>query len=126
MRNWPPWKNMSKSRLPQPSLRPGGMQPSTRGAARRLLHTLAIVIGCLIGGLVNYHIAFNAGKEAMDFNQFYAASRLAGTGHLYDWAALRKLEAEHGPAIHSGRLPVVAYGVKILSWMPYPTAVSRG
>ena len=98
------------------------MQPSTRREARRSIRLLAIAIGCLIGVFVNFHIAFNAGRGAMDFNQFYAASRLAGTGHLYDWAALRTLETEHGPAIHSGRLPVVAYGLKILSWMPYPMA----
>jgi hypothetical protein len=66
--------------------------------------------------------AMNAKGFGADFNQFYCASRLAGTGHLYDWDALRKLEAAHGPAIRTGRLPVVALGWKLIGWMPYPTA----
>jgi hypothetical protein len=64
----------------------------------------------------------NSEGRGVDFNQFYAASHLAGTGHLYDWDALRKLEAEHGIAVPTGRLPVVAYGMKVLGRLPYPTA----
>ncbi len=59
----------------------------------------------------------------MDFNQFYAASRLAGTGHLYDSNALGALEAENGPRIHSGRLPIVSYGLRSISWMPFHVAL---
>lgn len=64
----------------------------------------------------------NASGWGVDFNQFYAASHLAGTGHLYDWDALRKLEAEHGLEVRTGRLPVVSYGMKALGWLPYNTA----
>src|SRR4029077_835415 len=60
----------------------------------------------------------------IDFNQFYSASRLAGTGHLYDWDALRKIEAENGPDVMTGRLPVVLYGHKILGSLPYAAARS--
>jgi hypothetical protein len=60
----------------------------------------------------------------VDFNQFYAASRLAGTGHLYDWDALRKIESENGIEVPTGRLPVVLYGHKILGSLPYAVARS--
>ena len=90
---------------------------------RRQLLAVAIVIGCALGAVVNVHLAFGAGKGGMDLNQFYAASRLAGTGHLYDSGALRALEEENGPSIHSGRLPIVSYGVKAISWMPFPLAL---
>ena len=58
----------------------------------------------------------------VDYNQFYSASRLAGTGHLYDWDALRKIELETGLIGPTGRLPVVLYGHKILGSFPYPVA----
>ena len=90
---------------------------------RTALLAAAVVGGCALGVLVNVQLAFRAGHGGMDFNQFYAASRLAGTGHLYDWSALRALEAPSGPPIHSGRLPVVSYGVKLIGWMPFPVAL---
>jgi hypothetical protein len=64
----------------------------------------------------------NRAGWGVDFNQFYAAGRLAGTGHLYDWDALRKIEAEHGLEVPTGRLPVVLYGYKVLGGLPYPVA----
>jgi len=66
--------------------------------------------------------ALNRTGLGVDFNQFYAASRLAGTGHLYDWNALRKIEAENGLEVPTGRLPVVLYGYKILGSLPYALA----
>ena len=66
----------------------------------------------------------NRGGWGIDYNQFYAASRLAGTGHLYDWDALRKIEAEHSFQVPTGRLPVVLYGHKILGSLPYAVARS--
>jgi hypothetical protein len=60
----------------------------------------------------------------VDFNQFYSASRLAGTGHLYDWDALRKMERENGLEVPTARLPVVVYGFKILSSLPFAVARS--
>ena len=74
-------------------------------------------------------LAFNIGFAVLDragwgidFNQFYSSGRLAGTGHLYEWEALRKIEAENGTGVPTGRLPVVAYGYKLLAWLPYPAA----
>jgi hypothetical protein len=66
----------------------------------------------------------NRSGWGVDYNQFYAASRLAGTGHLYDMYALRKIEAENGPEGPTGRLPVVLYGHKILGSLPYAVARS--
>jgi hypothetical protein len=64
----------------------------------------------------------NSSGWGVDFNQFYSAGKLTGTGHLYDWEALRKIEAEHGPGVPTGRLPVVLYGHKLLGILPYRVA----
>jgi hypothetical protein len=86
------------------------------------------MIAALLGALgLAFNIWFavlNRGGWGIDFNQFYAASRLAGKGHLYDWDALRKIEAENGPEIPTARLPVVLYGHKILGSLPYAVARS--
>jgi hypothetical protein len=90
--------------------------------------TPAVMIAALLGALgLAFNIWFavlNRGGWGIDFNQFYAASRLAGKGHLYDWDALRKIEAENGPEIPTARLPVVLYGHKILGSLPYAVARS--
>jgi len=83
---------------------------------------VCIVIG-VAGLLINLKIVgANPIYEGVDYNQFYSASRLAGTGHLYEWDALQKLEAENGYLVPTGRLPVVLYGHKILSVFPFPVA----
>ena len=90
--------------------------------------TLAAIV---VSGVVALGLAFNiwiavlnrAGR-GVDFNQFYAGGRLAGTGHLYDWDALGKIEAEHGIQVPTGRLPVVLYGYKVLGGFPYAVARS--
>ncbi len=66
----------------------------------------------------------NRSGWGVDFNEFYAAGRLAGTGHLYDWDALRNVERAHGNGIEvpTARLPVVAYGFKVLTVFPYDTS----
>jgi hypothetical protein len=83
------------------------------------------VVVCALGLALNIWIAvLNRAGWGVDFNQFYAASRLAGTGHLYDWDALRKIEAENGLEVPTGRLPVVLYGYKIFGSVPYAVAHS--
>jgi hypothetical protein len=86
--------------------------------------SLLLGLVCLAGLAVNVWIAVNNRTGwGVDFNQFYAASHLAGTGHQYDWEALRKLEvANGGPEVRTGRLPVVAFGMKLLGALPYPVA----
>jgi hypothetical protein len=83
----------------------------------------AIALLCAAGLAVNLSIAFlNRAGWGVDFNQFYSAARLAGTHHLYDWSQLRRLEAENGIEIPTGRLPVVVYGYKIFAALPFPIA----
>jgi hypothetical protein len=97
--------------------------PIPRLTAARGRTVLVAALACAAGLAVNlWLVAMNGKGFGADFNEFYCASRLAGTGHLYDWDALRQLEAEHGPPIRMGRLPVVAFGWKPIGWMPYPTA----
>jgi len=79
-----------------------------------------IAIAVVLGLAFQIQIAvLNRTGWGVDFNQFYSAGRLTGTGHLYDWGALRKVEAEHGREVPTGRLPVVLYGHKILGYFPY-------
>lgn len=76
-----------------------------------------------MGLAVNLWIAANNSTGwGVDFNQFYSASRLAGTGQLYNWDALRKLEAEHGQEVRTGRVPIVSFAEKLVGWMPYDAA----
>jgi hypothetical protein len=85
--------------------------------------TLAVTLACAAGLAVNLWVAVNNRDGfGVDFNQFYASSRLAGTGLLYDWDSLSRLEAEHAPTVRNSRLPVVAFGEKLAGCLPYPTA----
>jgi hypothetical protein len=83
---------------------------------------LALGSVCALGLLFYlWVVANNRSGWGVDFNQFYAGSRLAGTGRLYNFQELSKLET-HGPPMPTGRLPVEMYGVKIIGWMPYRAA----
>jgi Glycosyltransferase family 87 len=83
----------------------------------------AIALLGVFGLYINIRLWFDAGHNGVDFNQFYAAAKLAGTGRLYDWNSLRAIEARNGPAIPTARLPVVAGGAKLLTLIPYPDAL---
>lgn len=86
---------------------------------------ISIALVCALGLAFNTWIAvLNRSGWGVDFNQFYAASHLAGTGHLYDWDALRRVEAKNGFEVPTGRPPVVLYGYKILGSLPYAAARS--
>lgn len=92
----------------------------TESRRKRVVAIAALVLLCIPGILLNLSMALPKANNAIDFTQFYAASRLAGTGHLYNWDALRQLEAQlNGPPIPSGRLPVVAYAMRAISWLPF-------
>jgi hypothetical protein len=96
----------------------------------RLLHSrncpglnLTFASICLCGLILNLWMMVTGKTErSIDFNQFYSAGRLAGTGHLYDWARLRSLELQRNDEAPTARLPIVAYGHKILGRLPYETA----
>src|ERR1041384_4525227 len=93
------------------------LRPRTFDASMR---AHVVVIGAFIlGALLNFWMAVNNNDGwGEDFNQFYSASRLAGTGQMYNWDALRKIESENGKEVPTGRLPVVMYGAKLIAWMP--------
>ncbi|MBS1854510.1 MAG: DUF2029 domain-containing protein [Acidobacteria bacterium] len=96
---------------------------SSRASHREHLPAVALAAVCALGLALNIWIALlNQTGLGVDFNQFYSASRLAGTGHLYDWDALRKIEAENGLEVPTGRLPVVIYGYRIFGGLPYTAA----
>ena len=84
----------------------------------------AVVAVALAGVSANLFVALaNSGSWSADFNQYYAAGKLVGTGHLYDWDAVQNLERPHGgnrtPFI---RMPVFAAAFKPLTALPYDTA----
>jgi len=64
----------------------------------------------------------NRDTWSVDFNQFYVAGSLAGTGHLYDWNAVRAMELKRTNATPFIRLPVFAFAMKAFSALPYSLA----
>jgi len=85
-----------------------------------VISLLLLGVLCFPGVVWNLGLAIScAAGGGIDFNEFYSASRLAGTGHLYDWDALRQLEKDHGPPIPCGRLPVVSFAMKPLTLVGY-------
>src|SRR5580698_4746458 len=87
-------------------------------------HTKAVLIFAIaVGAALNLLAAIaNTSGWGEDFNQFYSASRLAGTGQMYNWDLLRKIEDQNGNEVPTGRLPVVIFGAKIIAWLPYSVA----
>ena len=97
--------------------------PMKQSIRDRELPAFALAFVGVVGLAFNIWFAeLNRAGWGLDFNQFYSAGRLAGTGHLYDWDALRTLEIEHGIPMPTGRLPVVLFGHRILSNLPYAQA----
>src|SRR5579863_326328 len=100
-------------------------QTGTSGRLRRTWLFLGANIPLLIVALVGF--AFNlvfglANDTRVDFNQYYAAGRLVGTGHLYDWDEIRTLELQHNrTAVPCGRIPAFALAFKPISLLPYNT-----
>jgi hypothetical protein len=75
---------------------------------------------CLIGICLCLSIGFSAAERGNDFNEFYSASKLAGTGHIYDWDRIQELELRNGSdTIPFGRLPVYGVLLKPLTVLPF-------
>ena len=89
-----------------------------RGENRKILCLAAVGIAVML-----VLILTSRDTPSVDFNQFYSAGKLVGTGHLYDWPAIRSLELEHNsnttPFV---RLPIYALIFRGLSVLPYPLA----
>jgi hypothetical protein len=106
------------------------MTRSASGGLRRLWlklierRALALICLALAGIAFNGWLAVsNSSTWNVDFNQFYVAGKLAGTGHLYDWTAIKSLEPEQNrKAIPFIRIPAFALAFKPLSSMPYSLA----
>ncbi len=101
------------------------MQPQQTfsGPRRKSLFGFIIALLAIPGLMFNLWPVLSSWTAwGVDYNQFYSGGRLVGTGHVYDWDALRKVEAEHGPEVPTGRLPVVLYGHKLLGLLPYDIA----
>ena len=63
-------------------------------------------------------------QRNLDFDTFYAAGKLAGSGRLYDAAAVGALERQHKPlnVLPFGRLPFFTLAFRPLSALPYEWA----
>jgi len=86
-----------------------------------------LLVGCgLVGLALNCVMALaNSSAWDVDFNQYYAAGKLVGSGRLYDRDSIRALELErNAKAVPFGRIPVFAVAFKPLSQLPYPAARS--
>jgi hypothetical protein len=84
-----------------------------------------LLLGCAAAGLaLNGWIAFaNRDTWDVDFNQYYSAGKLVGTGRLYDRDAIVALQLERNPrAVPFGRIPAFAVAFKPLSALPWPVA----
>ena len=94
------------------------MPPRTRShIAAYLLISLAGIASCTVMALRS-PTAWN-----VDFNEFYSAGKLVGTGRLYDWSALRPIELEHTlQTVPFGRIPAFAVAFLPFSVMPYTLA----
>ncbi len=92
---------------------------------RKISAAVAIALLAIPGLALNVWPAVTGWSSwGVDFNQFYSAGHLVGTGHLYDWDALRKIEAERNTEVPCARLPIVLYGHKYLARLPYGVARS--
>jgi hypothetical protein len=110
-RNWPPRQG---SGLTKESILNGYLRRDN-GAVLRAT--------CLIGACMCLWMGFSLFESGSDFNQFYSASTLAGTGHLYDWGRIQELELRNGPhPIPFGRLPVFGVLLKPLAALSYSYA----
>jgi hypothetical protein len=99
---------------------------STPGVPVRTVRHRNLSVACLaLSGLIAMLLLAFANRSAwsVDFNQYYSAGLLAGTGHLYDGHSILALELQrNSTAVPFGRLPVYAFAMKPLSALPYPVA----
>lgn len=79
---------------------------------------------CVFGVMIYAFIeSYWTGNRGADFNQFYSAARLAGTGRLYDWDALQQLERRnYSSMVPYIRVPLYAYLFKPIAWLPWQQA----
>lgn len=94
-------------------------------AHRRSRAAIAVYLGISIAGVVfGTALALHSPITwGVDFNEFYSAGKLTGTGHLYDPGVLQPLELQHtSRAVPFGRIPFFAFAFQPLSALPYAVA----
>ena len=101
--------------------RPRFMRPKPSRTRAAIIAYIAIgIAGIAFGAALALHSPVT---WSVDFNEFYSAGQVVGTGHLYDWAAIRPLELEHTVrTVPFGRIPAFALAFKPLSALPYTPA----
>lgn len=80
---------------------------------------------CLALNLWSNHRYANRGWPGDDFAEFYAAGKLAGTGHLYDYTAVHVVEREYQIGqfnLPYLRLPFEAWLLKSIAIFPFRVA----
>src|SRR3954449_4109955 len=78
-----------------------------------------------IAGVAALLLMATANRESwdVDFNQYYTAGSLVGSGHLYDWPLLQTLELRRThTAVPFIRLPFFALPFRFLSMLPWTSA----
>jgi hypothetical protein len=93
-----------------------------RAVANDAPHFRLMLAACLAGAFVCLWMGFSVPERASDFNEFYSASKLAGSGHIYDWHRIQAIEQVHGDTIPFGRFPVYAVLFKPLALLPFAYA----
>ena len=81
-----------------------------------------MLAACVAGACICLWMGFSVSERASDFNEFYSASKLAGSGQLYDWQSIQAIEQAHGDTIPFGRFPVYAILFKPLTLLPFAYA----
>lgn len=80
---------------------------------------------CLVAGIVSLWGSFRAVGNDDDFVGFYAAGKLAGSGHLFDVGQIARVEAAYQRRPHPLpfiRIPIYALLWKPLTWFPFQAA----
>jgi hypothetical protein len=77
-------------------------------------------LACLVGVAVCLWMGFSVPERGTDFNEFYSAGKLVGSGQLYNWDRMQEIERLH-PTNQTpfGRFPFYAILFKPLAWLPY-------
>ena len=92
------------------------------------IQACVIITGLLITSALTAwvnHRYYGLGFQSDDFVEYYAAGKLAGTGHLYEYPVIHDLETKYHPGtltLPFLRLPLEAWMMKPLSFLSFTGA----
>ena len=93
-------------------------EASGRAEQHRWILLAAVGIALNVAIIVAMRPSWN-----VDFNQFYSAGKLVGTGNLYNWNVMRALQLERlSEAVPFVRFPFFALALHPLALLPYSAA----